>query len=112
MASLHAGASELVTVAGTVLRVHGASGWTGACPSSGTDRTIELTNCGAAVPVYVGRMAAPAPLDAAVSPGRFSARLAPGEGPLNVFVPAGYDLAVVSGGSGTPILATAFTEVI
>jgi hypothetical protein len=110
MASLHPGASELVSVSGTVLRVLGSATWTGACPATGTDRTVELTNCGP-VPVFVGRFAASATLAVAVSPSAFSARLGPGEGPLNVFVPAGQDLAVVTAGAATSVLASSFTEV-
>ena len=111
MASLHPGKSDFLSVADTVLRVHGASSWAGAAAESGNDRTVELTNCGSASPLYVNRVAAGASLTGAVSASRYLARLDPGVGPLNVFVPAGQDLVVVSTAAGTSVQSFSFVEV-
>lgn len=111
MASLHPGLSDFLTVADTVLRVHGASSWTGVSPESGTDRTIELTNCGSVSPLYVNRISKAASLTGPVSSTKYLARIDPGVGPLNVFVPAGQDLAVVSTAAGTSVQSFSFVEV-
>ena len=110
MSLLKLGTTAYQSVQNTVLRVHGSSGWTGPTSESGTDRTIELTNCGLEV-AYVNRIAVGASLSGAVSADRFLVRLDPGAGPLNVYVPAGHDLAVVSSTEGTNLVSTSVGEV-
>lgn len=110
MALLKLGTTAYQTVRDTVLRVHGSSNWTGDSAESGTDRTIELTNCGAAT-LWVNRVARGANLSGTVSSTRFLTRMDPGAGPLNVYVPSGHDLTVVSTTAGTSVVSTSFVEV-
>lgn len=110
MALLNFGTTGYQTVQNTVLRVHGGSDWTGASVESGTDRTIELTNCGGAT-LWVNRVAQGASLAGSVSSNRYLVRMEAGAGPLNVYVPSGQDLAVVSTSAGTTVVSTSFVEV-
>jgi hypothetical protein len=89
-----------LAVSTTVLRVLGASSWTGATTNGGTDRIIRVTNCSTALDAFLVMVAVGEGLTGAVSSTDYSIRVGAGQ-KEDVYVPAGYDLAVVRGSSST-----------
>lgn len=86
----------------TVLRIGGASSWTGASTNGASKRLIDITNLSSAYTAYLTLITNAASTVGAVSSTRYAFKLGPGEAVLRYEIPAGYDLAVVraTGGSG------------
>lgn len=92
---------EVVAVTTTVLRVNGASSWTGAGVNSANRRIVCLTNLDTANPAYFAFVAVGVTTVGAVSSTDYLFKLDPGASLLNHPIPAGFDLCVVrSSGSG------------
>lgn len=94
-------ARELVAVSTTVLRVSGASSWTGATANGAAPRLVSLTNQDTTNALYISLVAVGASLTGAVATTDYELMLGPGESLVRHLVPAGFDLCVVRGaGSG------------
>lgn len=87
------------TVTTSVLRVNGASSWTGADPNSNVTRYCDVTNVSGS-DIYIKKQAAGTTLSGSVSSSSFNYLLSAGQTLSTVLAP-GYDLAVISASSST-----------
>lgn len=97
---------QVVTTA--VLRVLGASAWTGETTNGAEARLISLTNQGTTNSLYVSLVAVGASLLGAVSSTNYELMLGPGESLVRHLVPAGFDLCVVRGAGSEDVRAQEF----
>lgn len=100
-------AQQAVTTT-TVLRVLGASSWTGARANSGnTDLWVVITNNDATNPLYVQSNTSATSTTGAVSSTAFQSKITAGN--YDQFrVPAGSDLFIISSGGTVNATATAY----
>lgn len=85
------------TVTTSVLRVNGASSWTGLDPNSGQQRYCDVTNVSGS-DIYIKKQAATTTLSGSVSSSSYNYLLQAGQTLTTVLAP-GYDLAVISASS-------------
>lgn len=96
------GADGSQAVSTTVLRVLGASSWTGATTNGAVSRTVLVANCSSSLHLYAKLVQVGASLTGAVTSSNFEVDLPP----LQTYiaqVPAGYDLCVVRGSSSSDV---------
>lgn len=89
--------SSATVTSAAVLRVNGASSWTGADPNSGQQRYCDVTNVSGS-DIYIKKQLATTTLTGSVSSSSFNYLLQAGQTLSTVLAP-GYDLAVISAAS-------------
>lgn len=105
---LEAGQNASQTVSTSVLRVFGASAWTGADPGAAQQRTVTLCTCSGPA-VFVQTVDQASALPGAVSPTDYLLTLAAGQTAVFRLAP-GQTLAVLSAGTSV-VRATEVVEV-